>query len=309
MRRTTEWAAPPAPRRARAEGQLRFAIVQGGTDPELRRRSVEELARARLRRQRDRRARDRRGPRRDVRDDRLGRPRCCPPDKPRYFMGIGDAEGILEVIEAGRRHVRLRAADAHRAHRQRDHVGGPAEPPQRPLRPRPARRSTRAATARPAPRFSRAYIRHLVNQNELLGLRLLSLHNLRFLLELTRGAREAIEQRTFGSFKRDALERLDMPTLILIARPLRLRAGSCSCCPSRRRQRAARRRCRTRSRSATRSSPPAGSTRPCVEAAARTLRLEIAPGVRRHARPARGRRGRPGRAARRSRVDDPTKWG
>ena len=43
--------------------------------------------------------------------------------------------------------------------------------------------------------FTRAYIRHLVNQDELLGLRLLSLHNLRFLLELTRRAREAIEQR------------------------------------------------------------------------------------------------------------------
>ena len=44
-------------------------------------------------------------------------------------------------------------------------------------------------------RFSRAYLRHLVNQNELLGLRLLTLHNLRFLLDLTAGARRAIEER------------------------------------------------------------------------------------------------------------------
>ena len=43
-------------------------------------------------------------------------------------------------------------------------------------------------------RFSRAYIRHLINQEELLGLRLLSVHNLRFLLDLTAGARAAIEQ-------------------------------------------------------------------------------------------------------------------
>ena len=57
-------------------------------------------------------------------------------------------------------------------------------------------------------RFTRAYIRHLVNQNELLGLRLLSLHNLRFVLELTRGAREAIERGTFDAYKRDRLERL-----------------------------------------------------------------------------------------------------
>jgi queuine tRNA-ribosyltransferase len=58
-------------------------------------------------------------------------------------------------------------------------------------------------------RFSRAYIRHLVNQQELLGLRLLSLHNLRFLLALTAGARAAIERNEFDSYKRDALARLE----------------------------------------------------------------------------------------------------
>ena len=51
-----------------------------------------------------------------------------------------------------RRHVRLRAADAHRAHRQRDHLAGPPEPPQRPLRPRPGAARRRPATARPARR-------------------------------------------------------------------------------------------------------------------------------------------------------------
>jgi queuine tRNA-ribosyltransferase len=57
-------------------------------------------------------------------------------------------------------------------------------------------------------RFSRAYLRHLVNQNELLGLRLLSLHNLRFLLELTANARQAIERGELRSFKAEALDRL-----------------------------------------------------------------------------------------------------
>jgi queuine tRNA-ribosyltransferase len=56
--------------------------------------------------------------------------------------------------------------------------------------------------------LSRAYVRHLVNQQELLGLRLLSLHNLRFLLDLTAGARTAIEQGEFGGYKREALARL-----------------------------------------------------------------------------------------------------
>ena len=130
--------APPAPRARAPTGQLRFAINQGGTDPELRRRSRRGAARARLRRQRDRRPRDRRGPRRRCSRRPTGSTALLPAEKPRYFMGIGDAEGILEVIEAGRRHVRLRPADPHRPHRQRDHVGGPAQPPQRPLRPRPA---------------------------------------------------------------------------------------------------------------------------------------------------------------------------
>ena len=61
-------------------------------------------------------------------------------------------------------------------------------------------------------RFSRAYIRHLVNQQELLGHRLLSLHNLRFLLDLTAGARAAIERGGFAVYKREALARFGAPT-------------------------------------------------------------------------------------------------
>ena len=57
-------------------------------------------------------------------------------------------------------------------------------------------------------RFSRAYIRHLVNQEELLGLRLLSLHNLSFVLELTASAREAIERGELARFTAEALARL-----------------------------------------------------------------------------------------------------
>jgi queuine tRNA-ribosyltransferase len=57
-------------------------------------------------------------------------------------------------------------------------------------------------------RFSRAYLRHLVNQHELLGLRLVTLHNLRFILDLTASARAAVEQGALAHFKREALERL-----------------------------------------------------------------------------------------------------
>jgi len=57
-------------------------------------------------------------------------------------------------------------------------------------------------------RFSRAYIRHLLNQQEILGPRLLSLHNLRFVLDLVAGARAAIERGELRSYKEEALARL-----------------------------------------------------------------------------------------------------
>ena len=57
-------------------------------------------------------------------------------------------------------------------------------------------------------RFSRAYIRHLVTQSEILGLRLLSLHNLWFVLDLTARARAAIDRGTFSSFRSETLSRL-----------------------------------------------------------------------------------------------------
>ena len=54
-------------------------------------------------------------------------------------------------------------------------------------------------------------LRHLVTQGEMLGLRLLSLHNLRFVLDLTARARAAIEHGTFSTFRDAALARLAGP--------------------------------------------------------------------------------------------------
>jgi queuine tRNA-ribosyltransferase len=57
-------------------------------------------------------------------------------------------------------------------------------------------------------RFSRGYVRHLIMQRELLGLRLLSLHNVRFLVSLCGAARSAIEDGTFPAFLERSLARL-----------------------------------------------------------------------------------------------------
>ena len=204
VRRTTEWArrqrvAPRAP------GQLRFGISQGGVDPELRRRSTEEIAELDF----DGNA---------IGGLAIGEDRTLtfettdlaagllPVAKPRYFMGIGDLEGVLEVIEAGvdmfdcvlpTRTARTGSAltaegrlNLRNARFARD--AGPLE---------------EGCDCPACARFTRAYIRHLVNQNELLGLRLLSLHNLRFVIELTQGARQAIERGRFADYKRERLER------------------------------------------------------------------------------------------------------
>ena len=56
-------------------------------------------------------------------------------------------------------------------------------------------------------RFSRAYVRHLFLADEILGLRLLSLHNVHFLVRLMRDARAAIRGGTFDAWSRDWLAR------------------------------------------------------------------------------------------------------
>lgn len=55
--------------------------------------------------------------------------------------------------------------------------------------------------------FSRAYIRHLINTQEVLGLRLISLHNLHFYLSLASRARKAIEQGCFADFRAEVVAR------------------------------------------------------------------------------------------------------
>ena len=56
-------------------------------------------------------------------------------------------------------------------------------------------------------RFSRAYLRHLYTADEMLGLRLLSLHNVHFLVGLMRDARAAIQDGTIGAWSRGWLAR------------------------------------------------------------------------------------------------------
>jgi queuine tRNA-ribosyltransferase len=204
VRRTTLWASRQRAQ-PRPDGQLLFGIAQGGVDGELRRRSIDEIV-----------ALDFDGHALgglavgESRDEMLAAVEWSAPllprERPRYFMGIGDPEGVLEVIERGidmfdcvlpTRTARTGSAltwsgrlNLRNARFARD--DGPLD---------------EECPCPTCARFSRAYLRHLVNQQELLGLRLLSLHNLRFVLDITAGARSAIERGGFSSFKAEALAR------------------------------------------------------------------------------------------------------
>jgi len=206
VRRTTLWAARQRDQ-PRAPGQLRFAITQGGLDTELRRRSSEELVPLDF----DGYAigglsvGEARGPMFEAASHAAS---FLPAEKPRYFMGIGDPEGVIEVIARGvdmfdcvlpTRTARTGSAltwegrlNLRNARFARD--PGPLDP----------NCGCPACTS-----FSRAYIRHLVNQQEILGLRLLSLHNLRFLIDLVATARRAVERGAFESWRADARTRME----------------------------------------------------------------------------------------------------
>ena len=99
VRLTTHWAARQR-EAERAPGQLLFGIAQGAADAELRRRSIEEIAALGF----DGHALGGLavGESREEMFEATGwAAPLLPAEQPRYFMGIGDAEGILRVIGAG----------------------------------------------------------------------------------------------------------------------------------------------------------------------------------------------------------------
>ncbi len=125
-----------------------------------------------------------------------------PPDRPRYLMGVGTPEDLLDAIAAGidlfdcvlpTRNARngwlfTRQGDLKlRNSRYRNDLA-------------PADATCRCPTCR---QFSRAYLHHLQRVNEILGARLNTVHNLHFYLGLMREVRDAIGAGRFEAFRRD----------------------------------------------------------------------------------------------------------
>jgi queuine tRNA-ribosyltransferase len=129
-----------------------------------------------------------------------------PRDRPRYLMGVGFPEDLVEGV--------LRGVDLFDCVAPtRMGRNGTAFTPDGRLNikraefrtdPRPLDDGCDCAACR---RFSRGYLRHLFVSDEMLGLRLLSLHNVHFLVRLMRDARDAIRGGTIGAWSRDWLAR------------------------------------------------------------------------------------------------------
>lgn len=206
LKLTTDWA-----RRCReyhgsrgTDRQALYGIVQGGMFSDLRKQSAEELL-----------ALDFDGY--ALGGLSVGEPKelmyemvhvttpLLPAERPRYLMGIGDLMDVLEAVSAGidmfdcvmpTRNARNGTMFTSRGRisiKREEFREDPA-----PLDP-----DCGCYTCR---NYSRAYLRHLFMNREILSMRLNTLHNLYFYLEFFRDMRDAISRGSFGRFRHERAE-------------------------------------------------------------------------------------------------------
>ena len=189
-----------------AETQALFPIVQGGIHADLRREAAARIVSA--------------GPWHGIAIGGLSvgeeKPamydmleacdEALPKDRPRYLMGVGFPEDLIEGVARGVdlfdcvAPTRMGRNGAAFTSRGRLNMKNAAHR----LDDRPIEDTCGCSTCR---RFSRAYLRHLVQTEEILGLRLLSLHNVHFLIAIMRRARATIADGTFAAWSQDWLAR------------------------------------------------------------------------------------------------------
>jgi queuine tRNA-ribosyltransferase len=202
MERTLRWAERARTVHQRADQAL-FGIVQGGTDPDLRAESaaataalgfagfgIGGLAVGEEPAERD-----------AALEAAVG---ALPPGKVRYLMGLGDVEGVLAAVARGcdlfdcvwparlARHGKVLSRLGDYAVRRAEFAAdpGPVDP------------ECPCATCG---RYSLGYLRHLRVTGELLGHRLLSIHNLTYTLAVLAGARRAIATGGFEAYRAEVL--------------------------------------------------------------------------------------------------------
>jgi queuine tRNA-ribosyltransferase len=204
MDRTLRWAERAQRARTRDDRSL-FGIVQGGSDPDLRARSAAATA--------------------DLNFDgfgigglSVGEPPAArnaalaaaipelPRDRVRYVMGLGDTVGLLDSIGYGVDLFDCVLPTRLARHGKVLHPGGDfsIKRAEWATDRSPLQDDCDCVTCRD---YSRGYLRHLFVTNELLGKRLLSIHNLRYTLALLDAARRAIADGSFAAFRRSVVER------------------------------------------------------------------------------------------------------
>ncbi len=199
VKRVTRWARRCLKSHLR-EDQALFGIVQGGVYQHLRERSAEELVALDF-------------PGYAVGGLSVGEPKAqmyeilehtvplLPPEKPRYLMGVGSPDALLEGARWGLDLfdcvLPTRIARNGRVMTSRGYLN--------------IRNAVYAADMTPLDEtcdcpvcrnYSRAYIRHLINAGEILGMRLTTYHNLYYLSRLMREIRAAIDEDRFERYYR-----------------------------------------------------------------------------------------------------------
>lgn len=185
--------------------QALFAIVQGSIYPDLRQQCAEALTEVDF-------------PGYAIGGLSVGEPRstmlemtelCAellPKNKPRYLMGVGKPDELVECIARG-----IDLFDCVLPTRNGRNGAVFTRLGQLPIKNAAYKEDFRpideACPCYTCQNFTRAYVRHLFQAEEILGLRLASLHNVYFFLELMREAREAIVEGRFEEWKRTFQEK------------------------------------------------------------------------------------------------------
>src|SRR5437879_5280565 len=200
VERTIRWARE-CREQPRAEGQLVFGIVQGGTDVALR----EECAKALVGLEFDGYA---------IGGVSVGEPEpemfraidltepFLPANLPRYAMGLGTPAQLVELVGRGVDMfdcvLPTRVARNGTAFTRKGSVSIKAGACKADFRP-----IEEGCDCFACRHFTRAYLRHLLNVGEILGLRMLSVHNTRLFLRVMEEVRAAIAGGTFAEYRRE----------------------------------------------------------------------------------------------------------
>ena len=201
MERTTRWAIRCKEAHKNTDKQGLFGIIQGGFYEDLRKKSADDLI-----------ALDFPGyaiggisvgePKKEFLDILRFTTPLMPENKPRYLMGVGTPDYLIESAIAG-----MDMCDCVLPTRLARHGTAMTSKGKLVIRNQNFARDWNKLddecdcyTCR---NYTRAYLRHLIKTNEILGMRLLSLHNLRFLTKLMERVRIEIEHDNLLAFREE----------------------------------------------------------------------------------------------------------